>query len=139
MSQTSVDIPSDLLTLKPSDALESISMSTLARSGTAVLQRVVSSAQAVAVKVQGKGAMVTLSQQQYDEMVGLIQRLQSDKQDDGFEGALRQRFDELAAAMNRPGAAEASRSALFAAPDQLSQHYQPGTTEDAPAEAGSKA
>jgi hypothetical protein len=122
-------IPEDLLQLKPSDALESISMSQLARTGTGVLRALVAKGQAVAVKVQGQGAMVTLSQHQYDEMVELIRRLQVDTSDDGFTRTLSRRFDDLVATMNKPGAAQTTDQALFGDPATLNSSYRPGTTE----------
>ena len=130
MAIDKVLIPEELLHLKPSELLESVPMSTLARSGTEVLQRLMSTEQAVAVKVQGKGAMVTLSQHQYDEMVALIHTLRSLSSADGFTQLLGQRFDALMARMNQPGAAEATRTALFADTASLNESYQPGETED---------
>lgn len=127
---TKVLIPEDLLHLKPSGSLESVPMSRLARSGTEVLQRLMSTEQAVAVKVQGKGAMVTLSQHQYDEIVALIHTLRSQSSADGFTQLLGQRFDTLMTRMNQPGAAEATRTALFADTASLNESYQPGETED---------
>lgn len=124
-----VPIPPSLAKLKPSHELESVSTSKLARTGTMVLQRILSMTQAIAVKVQGQGAMVTLSQGQYDEMVALIRRLQAADGDQSFVQALGERFDSLTASMNRPGAAEATESALFADPASLNRTYRPGTTE----------
>ena len=124
-----IAIPEDLLRLQPSAALESISMSKLARTGTAVLQQILSTAQAVAVKIQGQGAMVTLSQRQYDEMIDLIQKLQQEQEDDGFTRGLSRRFDELTAQMNRPGGNRAVDTALFGDVDSLNQNYGPGSTE----------
>jgi len=129
MSAERITIPEDLLQLKPSDALESVSMSSLARTGTAVLRQITATAQAVAVKVQGHGSMVTVSQRQYDEMVELIRRLQEEKSDDGFTQALSQRFDALLAQMNQPGAAQATDAALFGDPTSLNKTYRPGKTE----------
>jgi hypothetical protein len=124
-----ISISEDLLRLKPFNALESVPMSKLARQGSAVLQQIVSSAQAVAVKVQGQGAMVTLSQRQYDEMVALIQAIQVEKISDGFTESLSQQFDELMIRMNQPDASRATQSALFDAPATLNKAYQPGATE----------
>ena len=129
MSAEPITIPEDLLNLKPSEALESVSMSTLARTGTAVLRKITATAQAVTVNIQGQGAMVTVSQRQYDEMVELIQQLQEKKSDDGFTEALSQRFDELIAGMNRSGGARATDAALFGDPASLNNSYQPGATE----------
>jgi hypothetical protein len=129
MSVERITIPQDLLQLKPSSALESVSMSKLARTGTAVLRQITASAQAVAVKVQGQGSMVTVSQRQYDEMVELIRQLREEKSDDGFTQALSLRFDSLLAQMNQPGAAQATNTALFGDPASLAQTYQPGATE----------
>ena len=129
MSAEKINIPDDLLQLKPSDALESVSMSTLARTGTAVLRQITATSQAVTVKVQGQGAMVTLSQGQYDEMVELIRRLQAEKSDDGFTRALGQRFDELVARMNQPSPTQATNAALFGDSNSLNQSYRPGATE----------
>ena len=128
-SAEQITIPEDLLQLKSSDALESVSMSTLARKGTAVLRQLTDSAQAVTVKVQGQGAMVTVSQHQYDEMVALIHRLQRELEGDDFTQALSRRFDELVAGMRAPGAAEATEQALFGEPSRLNETYRPGTTE----------
>lgn len=129
MSAERITIPPDLLQLKPSDVLESVSTSKLARNGSAVLRQITASSQAVAVKVQGQGSMVTVSQRQYDEMVELIRRLQQEKSEDGFTEALSQRFDKLLAQMNQPGAAEATDAALFGPPASLNETYQPGDTE----------
>ena len=129
MAAERIKIPEDLLCLKPSEALESVSMSKLARTGTAVLRQLTASAQAVTVKIQGQGAMVTVSQRQYDEMVELIRRLHENEGDDGFARTLSQRFDELVAGMNRPGAAQATDAALFGEPDKLNSNYRPGATE----------
>lgn len=130
MSTDNVLIPEDLMHLKHADELESVAMSSLARSGTEILQRLVSSEQAVAVKVQGKGAMVALSQRQYDEMVALVHALRAGEDKDGFTRMLGQRFDQLVSAMNRPGAAQATHQALFAKPAGLNESYRPGETED---------
>lgn len=135
MFAETINIPDDLLQLKPSAELESVSMSRLARSGTTVLRQITATAQAVAIKVQGQGAMVTVSQRQYDEMVELItqlhrsSRIQQDKAENDFTQLLSQRFDALVADMNRPGAAQASNAALFADPATLSGTYRPGSTE----------
>ncbi len=131
MSAGKITIPEDLLHLKPSDALESVSMSRLARTGTAVLRQITASAQAVTVEIQGQGAMVTVSQRQYDEMVELIRRIQEEKSENDFVNVLAQRFDELVAEMNRPGAADAMDAALFADPATLNANYRPGATETA--------
>jgi len=129
MSAEQITIPEDLLHLKPSNALESVSMSKLARTGTAVLRQITATAQAVHVKVQGQGAMVTVSQRQYDEMVELIRQLQAETSDDGFTRVLGRRFDDLLAKMNRPGAAQATDGALFGDPASLNETYRPGETE----------
>ena len=78
-------------------------MSQLARTGTAVLRQITATSQAVTVKVQGQGAMVTMSQRQYDEMIALIRRIQQETSDAGFIQALSQRFDKLVAGMNFTG------------------------------------
>lgn len=124
-----ITIPNDLINLKPSSELQSVSMSCLARKGTAVLRQLTDTAQAVAVKIQGQGSMVTLSQRQYDELVVLLQQLRQDSADDGFTRALGERFDTLVATMNRPGAAAALDTALFAEADTLNSNYRPGATE----------
>jgi predicted transcriptional regulator len=126
MPTRDIHIPDDLLHLKPSEALESVSMSRLARTGTAMLRQLTENAQAVAVKVQGQGAMVTLSQRQYDEMISLIQQLQEEQSEDGFLAVLSQQFDSLTAGMNQPNATE---QALFSDPENLNEHYRPGDTE----------
>ena len=137
MSAEKINIPDDLLQLKPLDALESVSMSRLARTGTTVLRQITATAQAVAIKVQGQGAMVTVSQRQYDEMVELIDqlhrssRIRQDKTDRDFTQLLSQRFDQLVTDMNRPGAAQAMDAALFADPATLNATYRPGATESA--------
>jgi hypothetical protein len=125
-----ITIPDDLLHLKTSDLLESISMSKLARTGTSVLRRITASAQAVSVKVQGQGAMVTVSQHQYNEIVELIRQIQEAQDKDDFTELLSQRFDELVEDMNRPGAEQAMGEALFADPASLNANYRPGTTEE---------
>jgi len=122
-------IPADLMELKPSSELQSVSMSSLARKGTALLRQLTDSAQAVAVKIQGHGSMVTLSQRQYDEMVALLQQLRQDSQDDGITRALGERFDALVATMNQPGAAATMDAALFTEEDTLNANYRPGETE----------
>ena len=122
-------IPDDLMDLKPSSDLQSVSMSSLARKGTAILRQLTDSSQAVTVKIQGHGAMVTLSQRQYDEVVTLLQRLRQDNADDGFTQALGERFDTLVATMNQPGAATAMDAALFTEEDTLNSNYRPGATE----------
>jgi hypothetical protein len=124
-----VPIPEDLLRLKPSHALDSVSMSQLARHGSAILRQLMTTAQAVAVKVQGQGAMVTVSQRQYDEMVELIRCLQEERAEDGFTQMLGQQFDRLVATMNRAGAGKATSEALFGEPAELDKTYQPGATE----------
>lgn len=129
MSTERIMIPEDLLQLKPSDALESVPMSKLARTGTEVLRQITATSQAVAVKIQGHGSMVTLSQRQYDEMVELIRQLQEEKSDDGFTQTLSHRFDALVEKMNRRGAAEAMRTALFSDVSTLNENYRPGATE----------
>lgn len=129
MSAEKITIPDDLLHLKPSDALESVSMSRLARKGTTVLRQIMGTAEAVAVKIQGQGAMVTLSQQQYDEMVALIRQIKEGQSEDGFTQTLSERFDDLVASMNRPGALQATEAVLFSDPASLNKTYRPGTTE----------
>ena len=129
MATKTITIPEDLLHLKPSNALESIAVSKLARKGTAVLRQLTDTAQAVAVNIQGYGSMVTLSQQQYDEMVDLIRRIQEEEPEDGFTQALSERFDNLVARMTQPGAGKATEAALFSSPDSLNKAYRPGTTE----------
>jgi hypothetical protein len=83
----------------------------------------------MAVNVQGYGAMVTLSRQQYDEMVVLIRRIQEEEPGDEFTQALSARFDDLVAKMKQPGAGKATETALFSSPDSLNRAYRPGTTE----------
>lgn len=129
MSHDPITIPEDLLRLKYSDALESISTSRLARGGSAMLRELTATAQAVAVKVQGQGAMVTLSQHQYDEIIELIQQLRESQSDDGFTQALSRQFDELVGKMEQPGAASATEEALFGDPAALNAGYAPGDTE----------
>ena len=129
MSAERIVIPEGLLHLKPSDALESVSMSKLARTGSSVLRQLMDEAQAVSVKVQGQGAMVTVTQRQYDEMVMLIQRIQEEQLDDGFTQALSRQFDELVDKMSQPGSAEATNVALFGDTAALNETYSPGTTE----------
>ena len=129
MSAERVPIPEDLLHLKLSDKLDSVSMSQLARHGSAILRKLMTTEQAVAVKVQGQGAMVTVSQRQYDELVTLVSRLQEERAEDGFTQVLGQQFDRLVAAMNRPGAANATGEALFGEPAELDRTYRPGATE----------
>lgn len=129
MSTQRITIPEDLMHLKPSDALESVSMSKLARKGTAVLQKILETAQAVTVNIQGQGAMVTVSKRQYDEMVELIRQIQEGQPEDGFVEALTLRFDKLMTTMKQPGATRATDAALFGDPASLNQHYRPGSTE----------
>lgn len=124
-----VDIPEKLMQLKPSAALESVSMSKLARTGTAVLRQILATDQAVTVEIQGQGAMVTLSQRQYDEMVAVIHRLGEVKTENDFSEVLSRQFDELVAEMNQAGATRAMDSALFADPQTLNASYRPGATE----------
>lgn len=129
MSSEQITIPKDLLRLKPSDSLESVSMSQLARKGTLVLQKILETTQAVAVNIQGQGAMVTVSKRQYDEMVDLIRQIQEGQSEDGFLEDLTHRFDGLIARMNRPETTKATDAALFGDPASLNQNYQPGATE----------
>lgn len=129
MAAVKIKIQDDLLKLKPSDKLESVSMSNLARNGTVVLRQMMTTAQAVAVKIQGHDAMVTLPQKQYDEMVALIGHISEQQSEDGFTQALSNRFDDLVARMNQPGAVGATEAALFNNPDALNKTYRPGTTE----------
>lgn len=129
MPTDKIMIPKDLLSLKPSDALESVSMSKLARTGTSVLRQIMDTAQAVAIKIQGRGAMITLSQHQYDEMVELIRLIKERKPEDGFTQVLSQQFDELMGRMNQPDAAQTTVAALFDDPAALNKTYQPGKTE----------
>jgi len=126
-----ISIPDDLMDLKPSSDLQSVSMSSLARKGTAVLRQLTDTAQAVAVRIQGHGSMVTMSQRQYDEMVALLQQLRQSSSDDGFTQALGERFDTLVATINLPGAATAMDAALFTDADTLNSNYHPGATETA--------
>lgn len=129
MAAKMITIPEDLLLLKPSSALESVAVSKLARKGTALLRQLTDTSQAVAVNIQGYGSMVTLSQQQYDEMVELIRRIQEAAPEDGFTQALSERFDDLVAGMARPGAGKATETALFSSPESLNKTYRPGSTE----------
>jgi PHD/YefM family antitoxin component YafN of YafNO toxin-antitoxin module len=129
MRTKDIVIPEDLLRLKHSIELESVSMSSLARKGTSVLQRIMATTQAVMVKIQGHGAMVTVSQRQYDEMVDLIHRLQQDTASDDFTQTLGRRFDALVAGMNQPEAVRATEATLFGEPSALNKTYQRGTTE----------
>lgn len=131
MAVNRITIPDDLMHLKPSRDLQGVSMSSLARKGTALLRQLTDSAQAVAVNIQGHGSMVTLSMKQYDEMVALLQQLRQDDADDGLIQALGDRFDSLVATMNRPGAAAAMDTALFTDADTLNNNYRPGATETA--------
>ena len=117
--------------LDPSDRLERIPLSRLARTGTSLLRQLVEDGQPVAVTVQGQGSMVALSQQQYDEMVRQIQRLKTEEtSEDAFTQALSRRFDTLMAQMNRAGSRQAIEAALFGDPDTLNASYRPGDTED---------
>ena len=129
MRTEDIVIPEDLLRLKHSNELENVSMSRLARKGTSVLLRIMATAQAVMVKIQGHGAMVTVSQRQYDEIVDLIHRLHQDAARDDFTQTLGQRFDALVAGMNQPGVARATEATLFGDPASLNKTYHPGTTE----------
>lgn len=129
MSSGKITIPEDLLQLKPFDALDSVPMSSLARKGTSVLQQVMSTAQAVAIKIQGQGAMVTISQHQYDEMIELIHTINEEESKDGFIQSLSQQFDDLMIQMNQPGAAQATEASLFGDADTLNKAYRPGVTE----------
>jgi len=131
MSFDRTTIPDDLMHLKPSDDLQSVSISNLARKGTALLRQLTDTAQAVTVKIQGHGSMVTLSQRQYDEMVALLQQLRQDNVDDGFTQVLGKRFDSLVATMNQSSSAAAMDTALFADTDTLNNNYRPGATETA--------
>lgn len=129
MTAVKINIQDDLLKLKPSDKLESVSMSQLARNGTLVLRQMLTTSQAVAVKIQGHDAMVTLSQKQYDDMVALIRQIRDEHSEDGLIQALGNRFDDLVANMNQPGAAKATAAALFSNPDELNKSYRAGITE----------
>ena len=129
MTTDRISIPDNLANLKPSRDLKSVSMSSLARKGTSVLRDLVAGAQAVAIKIQGQGSMVTLSERQYDEMVELIHKIREESSQDGFTQALSQQFDDLVSGMNQPGAAKATGHALFGAPESLNATYRPGVTE----------
>jgi hypothetical protein len=129
MRTEDIMIPEDLLQLKHSTELENVSMSSLARKGTSVLQRIMATAQAVMVRIQGHGAMVTVSQRQYDEMVDLIHRLRQDQAGDNFTRTMSQRFDALVAGLNQPDVAQATEAALFSDPASLNKTYRPGATE----------
>ncbi len=129
MTAVKINIQDKLLRLQPSDKLKSVSMSHLARNGTLVLRQMMTSAQPVAVKIQGHDAMVTLSQKQYDEMVALIHQLLEEPSEDGFTQVLGNRFDKLVAKMNQPNAAIDTAAALFSHPVELNQSYRPGATE----------
>ena len=129
MRTEDIMIPEDLLRLKHSTELDNVSMSSLARKGTSVLQGIIATAQAVLVKIQGHGAMVTVSRRQYDEIVDLIHLLQQDRAGDDFTQDLGRRFDALVAAMNQSGAVRKTEAALFGDPASLNKTYHPGTTE----------
>lgn len=131
MSSKRINISDELRHLQPSDALEKVSMSTLARQGTRVLQRISDTAQAIAVNIQGKGAMVTVSQRQYDEMVQLIQQLSAHQSTDAeFTASLSQGFEDLVTQMNTPDAPEQLDQALFGSPSSLNESYRPDRTEN---------
>jgi len=104
-------------------------MSHLARNGTLVLRQMMTSAQPLAVKIQGHDAMVTLSQKQYDDLVALIRQLSEQSSEDGFTRILGKRFDKLVAKMNQPDADKHTAEALFSHPAELNQSYLPGATE----------
>jgi len=132
MSSDNIKIHKDLLQLKPFDSLDSISMSRLARMGTSVLRQVVSTTQAMAINIQGHGAMVTMSQRQYDEMIKLIQSIKDDKSPDHFIQSLNQEFDALVEKMSHPTASQSTDKALFGEPEALNETYRPGVTETKP-------
>ena len=123
-------LPDELLGLKNSAELETVSLSQLARRGTAVLQQILASAEPVAITVQGQGTMVTVSKNQYDQIVALITQLSQTQPDSDVMYVLSQRFDELVARMNQPGASQVMEAALFADPEKLNESYRPGSTED---------
>ncbi len=117
--------------LDPSDRLERIPLSRLARTGTSLLRKLVEAGRPVTVTVQGQGAMVALSQQQYDEMVRQIRQLEAeDTSEDAFTQALSRRFDTLVAQMNGTNSRQATEAALFGEPDALNASYRPGDTEE---------
>jgi len=123
-----MQLSKSLLSLKPSSDLEHVSMSSLARKGTALLQQLLETAGAVSVRVQGKGAMVTISQKQYDEVVALVQKLRLAERD-GFRQTMSVHFDEMVARMAEPGAGKKTEEILFGDPEELARHYRPGATE----------
>ncbi|MEM7706704.1 MAG: hypothetical protein AAF358_14185 [Pseudomonadota bacterium] len=122
-------IPESLRDLKPSEALDSLSMSQLARNGSAILRSLMETEGAVTVKVQGQGAMVTLSQRRYDELVALIRSLETPPESDRLTEALRSEFDALKSAMANEDASDTADKALFGGVDTLRKSYRPGETE----------
>ena len=127
MMKTSPQMNAALPRLDPSDRLENIPLSRLARTGTSLLRKLVEAGRPVTVTVQGQGAMVALSQQQYDEMVRQIRQLEAE---DAFTQALSRRFDTLMAQMNGVNSRQATQAALFGEPDALNASYRPGDTEE---------
>lgn len=71
-----IEIPGDLLQLKPSDDLDSVSLAEFTRTSTSVLQKMLEMGQAVTVNIQGGDGVVAVSARQYDEMVDLICQIQ---------------------------------------------------------------
>lgn len=125
-----IDLPSTLEHLATSDTLEQVPLSELARKGTQVLRRALETAQGLAVSVQGQRALVTLSRQQYDDMVLVIRQLQDESPESEFNAHLRVRFDTLVASMSpTPGALKKATRGLMRDTEGLREHYRPGDTE----------
>ena len=123
-------IPDSLRRIKPSCELESVPVSRLARKGSEVLSQITATGEAVAIKVQGMGSMVTMSRTQYDAMVEqLLQADEGSAADDAFRTALARRFDAIAATWDRPDFSSAVDRALFDNEAGLNASYRPGATE----------
>lgn len=123
-------LPDTLVRLATSDSLEQLPLSELARKGTQILRRTLETAQGVTVSIQGQPALVTLSRQQYDDMVRVIRHLREDPPESEFNAHLRARFDTLVDRMSpTPGALKEATHGLMRNTKGLREHYRPGDTE----------
>ncbi len=115
--------------LDPTEALDRIPLSQLARKGTGLLRKLVESRRPVTITVHGEPAMVTLPRDLYDQMVAQLQAL-SASPEDPLTTALAENFDRLVAEMNHPDGSAAVTRALFAEPAEINRSYRPGDTEE---------
>lgn len=82
-----IEIPSDLLQLKPSAEIESVPLSRFLHKSASVLQNMLEIGQSVTVSIHDRGAMVLVSRRQYDEMVELICQIREKDSGDDSGGS----------------------------------------------------